>query len=188
MATQLQSSGALTVGVQSLYNGDCTIVATPEAPVSIGSYCAFGRNLTIMPLNHDTNFAAVQGTLYRRIFDEPHPGEVGSPSRERTKGGVSIGSDVWIADNVTILSGVSIGDGCCIGAGSVVTRSIPPYTVSAGAPCRPIRSRFPDDIVRLLCDLKWWTWPDDRIHRNRAFFRMNLAQARAEDILATIVA
>lgn len=188
MATLLQSSGALTAGVQSLYNGDCTIVATPGAPVSIGSYCAFGRNLTIMPLNHDTNFAAVQGTLYRRIFDEPHPGEIGSPSRERSKGGVDIGSDVWIADNVTILSGVSVGDGCCIGAGSVVTRSIPPYTIAAGNPCRPIRPRFPDAVVQILRELKWWTWPDDRIQRNRTFFRMNLSQARPDEILAVIVA
>lgn len=186
MATILESRDALTVGRNSLSNGECIVVATPEAPVSIGSYCAFGRNLTIMPINHDTNFAAVQGTLYRRCFDGPHPGEVGTPSRQRSKGGVTIGSDVWIADNVTILGGVEIGDGCCIGAGSIVTRSMAPYTVAAGSPARIIRQRFSSDVVALLMALQWWNWSEDQIARNRNFFHLDLSKANVIEIESTI--
>ncbi|MGU3493866.1 CatB-related O-acetyltransferase [Xanthobacteraceae bacterium A53D] len=181
-----ESRGAFHAGHRSFHNGPCHIAAPVEAPVRIGSYCAVGRNFTVMPVNHDTRFAAVQGSIYRHYFDLPHPGEGSAPSRQRSKGGVNIGSDVWIADNVTILSGVSIGDGACIGAGSIVTRSIAPYTIAAGVPCRTIAPRFPQEMVALLLDLKWWDWPEDRIRRNAAFFQLDLTQAQPDEVRALI--
>ncbi len=57
-----------------------------------------------------------------------------------TKGAVVIGNNVWIGDKATILSGVSIGDGCIIGANSVVTHSIPPYSLAVGSPAKVIKS------------------------------------------------
>ena len=45
----------------------------------------------------------------------------------------------WLASNVVVCGGVTIGEGCVIGAGSVVTRDIPPYSLAAGNPCRVIR-------------------------------------------------
>ena len=186
MTQLLESNAHLNVGRNTLHNGGCTIVATPDAPVSFGSFCAIGRNLTIMPINHDTNYPAVQGTLYRSMFGLAHPGEVGLPSRERTKGEVKIGNDVWIADNVTVLGGVDIGDGACIGAGSIVTRSVPPYFVAAGSPCRLLRLRFDIEMVRFLLALRWWDWPDDRIKRNREFFLMNLSNMPVVGLQAAI--
>jgi acetyltransferase-like isoleucine patch superfamily enzyme len=55
--------------------------------------------------------------------------------------GVKIGSDVWIGTNAKILDGVEIGDGCIVGAGSVVTKTLPPYAVAVGVPARVIRFR-----------------------------------------------
>ena len=52
---------------------------------------------------------------------------------------VTIGNNVWIGGSVTILPGVSIGDNAVIGAGSVVTRSVPPSVVAAGNPARVIK-------------------------------------------------
>lgn len=54
---------------------------------------------------------------------------------------VTIGNDVWIGDRVTILPGVTIEDGCIIGAGAVVTRDIPAYSIAAGIPARVIKQR-----------------------------------------------
>jgi tetrahydrodipicolinate N-succinyltransferase len=69
---------------------------------------------------------------------------------------VTIGSDVWTGHNVNILPGVSVGDGAVIGAGSVVTRDVPPFAIVAGSPARVLRMRFSErTIERLLC-LKWW--------------------------------
>ena len=52
---------------------------------------------------------------------------------------LDIGCNVWIGMNSTILPGVSIGDNTVIGAGSVVTRSIPADVVAYGSPCRVTR-------------------------------------------------
>ncbi len=188
MVTLIESAGSLTAGRRSFYNGVWHVAPTRDAPIEIGSFCAIGRNLTIMPINHDIRFAAIQGNAYQYFFGQPHPGEIGPPSRERSKGGVRIGNDVWIADNVTILGGVNIGDGACIGAGSIVTRSIPPYRIAVGVPCRAIKSRFNPAVVELLCELQWWGWPDDLIRRNRAFFLADLSKMTSECIRAMIVA
>jgi maltose O-acetyltransferase len=53
---------------------------------------------------------------------------------------VAIGDDVWISGSTVICPGVTIGERCVIGAGSVVTRSIPADTFAACNPCRAIRS------------------------------------------------
>jgi acetyltransferase-like isoleucine patch superfamily enzyme len=98
MATKIEPSNFLQVGKDSFFNGDWRVTPLESAPISIGSFCAFGRNLSIITVNHDTRFAAVQGSLYRKYFNDLHPGEVGIPSRQRTKGGVCIGSDVWIGN------------------------------------------------------------------------------------------
>ena len=50
--------------------------------------------------------------------------------------GILIGDDVWLGGNVSILPGITIGNNCVIGAGSVVTRSIPDNSVAVGNPCR----------------------------------------------------
>jgi acetyltransferase-like isoleucine patch superfamily enzyme len=52
---------------------------------------------------------------------------------------VTIGDNVWIGGNTVILPGVHIGSNSVIGAGSVVTRDIPEWTIAAGNPCREIR-------------------------------------------------
>ena len=54
---------------------------------------------------------------------------------------VTIGNDVWIGRRVVILPGVTIGEGCIIGACSVVTKDIPPYSVAVGTPAKVIRKR-----------------------------------------------
>lgn len=50
-----------------------------------------------------------------------------------------MGEDCWFGGNVTVCPGVTIGRGCTIGAGSVVTKDVPEYSVVAGNPARVIR-------------------------------------------------
>lgn len=91
-----------------------------EAEVRIGRDVFIGPNVSIVTACHDTDPEARRD---RNEWALP----------------VTIGNDVWIGTGVTILPGVIIGDGCTIGAGSVVTKSIPPRSVAVGNPCRVIR-------------------------------------------------
>ena len=59
---------------------------------------------------------------------------------------ITVGDHVWIGANATVLPGVTIGARSTIGAGSVVSRSIPPDVLAAGNPCRVIRPLEPSDI------------------------------------------
>jgi hypothetical protein len=69
-----------------------------------------------------------------------------------------IGDDVWIGHGAVILPGVRIGTGVAIGAGAVVSRSIPDFAVAVGVPARVIRYRFPEETRRRLLKLAWWNW------------------------------
>jgi maltose O-acetyltransferase len=62
---------------------------------------------------------------------------------------VEIGDDVWIGTRVIILPGVKIGRGAVIGAGSIVTKSIPAYAIAAGVPARVVKSRNPSAATGL---------------------------------------
>ena len=81
------------------------------------------------------------------------------------KGDIIIGNDVWIGYEAVIMSGVTIGDGAIIGARSVVTKDIPPYTIVGGVPARQIRRRFSEETIAALLELKWWNWPREKITR-----------------------
>lgn len=52
---------------------------------------------------------------------------------------IKVGNNVWIGGNVVVLPGVAIGDNTIVGAGSVVTKDIPPNVVAVGNPCRVIK-------------------------------------------------
>ena len=81
------------------------------------------------------------------------------------KGDIVIGNDVWIGYEAVILSGVTVGDGAIIGARAVVTKDVPPYTIVAGVPARPIRKRFDEEVIAKLQALRWWDWDEEKIKR-----------------------
>ena len=66
---------------------------------------------------------------------------------------IEIGSNCWLASNVTVCGGVKIGSGCVIGAGSVVTRDIPENSFAAGNPCNVIRKITEEDAIQLKKEL-----------------------------------
>ncbi len=61
---------------------------------------------------------------------------------------ITIENDVWLGSGVHIMPGVTIGRGCVIGAGSIVTKDIPPYSLAVGNPCHVIREITDEDRTR----------------------------------------
>lgn len=98
-------------------------------PIRVGDNVMFGPNCTL---------AAPMHPLLPRERDPRQRGDGSAYVLEYAKP-ITIGSSCWLASNVVVCGGVTIGEGCVIGAGSVVTRDIPPHTLAAGNPCRPIR-------------------------------------------------
>ncbi len=80
-----------------------------------------------------------------------------------------IGSDVWIGIETLLMPGIKIGDGAVIGAGSVVTKDVPPYAVVGGNPAKVLKYRFPQDIIDELLQIRWWDWEDERIREAASF-------------------
>ena len=58
---------------------------------------------------------------------------------------IIIEDDVWLGSRVIVLPGVTIGKGSIIGAGTVLTKSVPPYSIVAGNPGKIVRNR--KDII-----------------------------------------
>lgn len=110
----------LRFGENVLVNSGCRY--QDQGGIDIGDGALIGHNAVITTLNHELEPA-------RRCDMHPTP--------------VSIGRDVWLGANVTVLPGVNIGDGAVIGAGSVVTKDVAANTVVVGVPARYVRDITP---------------------------------------------
>ncbi len=179
---KIKSKDNLQVGDMTFHNGNFNV--SGDQKVKIGKYCAFGKNVSIITSNHDYNFPSIQGTFYSVFFQSGHPGVIQNPpNKERTKGNIFIGNDVWISHNVTILSGVTIGDGVCIANNSVVTKDIDSYSVVAGVPAKIIKKRYDNDKIKYLEEIKWWDWDKNKIMRNKEFFFSNLNKIDLNELI-----
>ena len=128
---------------------------------SIGGRCGIGGG--IHPINMvSTSPAFLEGrNILRQNF---------ATIQYKTSSTVEIGNDVWIGEGVCILSGVKIGDGSIIGAHTVVTSDVEPYSIVVGVPGRAIKKRFDEHTIHDLLELQWWNWPDDKLRKYGAFF------------------
>ena len=79
---------------------------------------------------------------------------------------VIIGNDVWIGYGASILEGVTIGDGAIVGARSLVTKDLEPYSINVGIPAKKIGYRFEKEIINKLLENKWWEKDFDWIKTN----------------------
>lgn len=125
----VQPAGHLRIG-EGTAIGDSFSVSV-DAGIDIGPGCLLSARVLLTDAQHDYRSwilpAIAEGREPRMTFamDEPAP--------------IRIGAGSWLGVGVVVLPGVEIGAGCVIGANSVVTRSIEPYTVAAGLPAVPVR-------------------------------------------------
>jgi maltose O-acetyltransferase len=112
----------ISLGDRSAINTGCWITAS--GGLEIGDDVMIGPNVVIHTGNHNIADTSIPMNRQGHTFEK-----------------IVIGNDVWIGANAIILMGVIIGDGAVIGAGSVVTKDVYPYTVVAGNPIRVIKDR-----------------------------------------------
>ena len=147
--TVIQSNGIL--GCWEHYyamKADGKIVTQAFDPIIvIGNNCILGENIHITAVSKITIGDGLLTGRYVYIGDNAHGGlswdESKVPPSNRhllSKGGVTIGRNVWIGDKTTILGGVTIGDNVIIGANSVVLKDIPSNCMAAGVPARVLKT------------------------------------------------
>ena len=120
---------------------------TTGEKLEIGNFVSIGPNVTFaLGGNHYTN-TITTFPFKVKYFGEKEPEAL-------TKGKIIIEDDVWIGMNVLILSGVRIGRGAVIGAGAVVAKDIPPYAIAVGNPCRIVKYRFSNEIIKKVAEIE----------------------------------
>jgi acetyltransferase-like isoleucine patch superfamily enzyme len=147
------------------YIGPNTLIANTH----IGKYCSIAPNCCIGLANHSTNYISTSP-----IFTSKNNGTgiIWTQNNYFEEiGKVTIGNDVWIGMNVLIKSGVEINDGAVIGAGSIVTKDVPPYGIVVGSPAKIIKFRFTEDIIRKLLEIKWWNLSPKLLINHINFFQ-----------------
>jgi maltose O-acetyltransferase len=118
--------------------------------ITIGNNSGIGKKAQIIGLGPESNLSigdnVMMGPEVMILLSDHGHSRVDIPMNEQScySSSIKIEDDVWIGARVIILKGVTIGKGSIIGAGAVVARDIPPYSVAVGTPARAIKSRSGD--------------------------------------------
>lgn len=136
----IRPRSSLIRGIENLSMDDYSILPSTStvyctvAPLFIGKKCIFGPGCTFITGDHRTDVVG------KYIFDCDEK----LPQNDLP---IHIEDGVWCGANVTILKGVTIGRHCIVAAGSVVTKSFPPYCIIGGVPARLIKMRFSEHQI-----------------------------------------
>jgi acetyltransferase-like isoleucine patch superfamily enzyme len=131
---------------------------------SLGRYCSVAWNVKFPAPDHPMELLSTSAFLmasapdlwmiYLKDKDVTYENIQHVPQKR----GATIGNDVWIGQDASIMRGLTIGDGAVIAASAVVTKDVPSYGIVGGNPAKLIRYRFPPDIIDELLSLRWWRY------------------------------
>jgi acetyltransferase-like isoleucine patch superfamily enzyme len=122
----LPDQARVRIGSGTFLNMNVMVAA--QQLVEIGDHCMFANGCFVTDANH--RFDDLDRPVTWQGFT--------------SKGPTRVGDNVWCGANVVITSGVTVGERCVIGANSVVTADLPPYSVAAGIPARVLRRFGPE--------------------------------------------
>jgi len=119
----LRNGHHLTVGPGAHIGERCMLWAGERAGIVLGEKALLGPEVMITVANY-------RMTPGIPVMDQP-----------RDEADVVVGAGTWLGARVIILPGVTIGDGAVVGAGSIVTKDVPPDSIAVGIPARVVGSR-----------------------------------------------
>lgn len=145
-----------SIGKYSYLGNDCEFCYT-----SIGRFSSISSDVKLVKGQHPTNtFVSTSPVFFQHLtcFGKGFVEKTIFKLNKTTNNGLllEVGNDVWIGSHVRLMEGIHISDGAIIGAGSVVTKDIPPYAIAVGVPAKVIRYRFTEEEIEQLLTKKWW--------------------------------
>ena len=141
------------------------------ANATVGKFANIASFTRIGPTDHPMQQASLHHFLYRSddYWDDADRDEAFF-DRRRARRAV-IGHDTWIGHGAVVRPEVTVGHGAVIASSAVVTRDVAPYEIVTGIPARPMRMRFPPEVVARLLDLAWWDWDHETLRDRLPDFR-----------------
>ena len=144
--------------------------------LTIGNYCSIaGAVVFILGGEHP----------YKRLFTFPFSSKVLHAvcgEQTPTKGPIVVEDDVWIGNGSQILSGVTLGKGSIIGAGSIVSKSIPPYAIYAGS--KIIKYRFSEKVIEKIMAIDFSNTTIEAMNKYLEYCLIDVTDDNIDDIVS----
>jgi acetyltransferase-like isoleucine patch superfamily enzyme len=156
----------MEVGKYTYGQNNIKILAGEGGKVQIGKFCSIGADITFfVGGNHATDWVTTYpfGLINQNIFTHPINQDANRVNCKRNND-IIIGNDVWIGSGTTIMRGVTVGDGAVIARNSHVVTNVKAYSVVGGNPSRFYYTRFDEETIKKLLELKWWDFEDNIIN------------------------
>lgn len=136
--------------------------------VEIGSFCSIASYCAIGGSGHPIDEVSTSPVFYeKKNLFKKYFGRTNNISEPKV---TKIGHDVWIGESCFIKEGLRIGNGAVVGAHSVVTKDVPPYSIVVGSPAKVIKYRFDEGTIRNLQKIQWWDWKIEKIKAYGKYF------------------
>jgi len=163
--------GARTKVAESSF-GDYSYVVNDSDIIytTVGKFCSIAAHTRINPGNHPLERVALSHFTYRSSSYNMGDDDAAFFDWRRSFRCV-MGNDVWIGHGAVVLPGVKLGNGAAVGAGTIVTKDVPPFAIVVGNPGRILRYRFAPEIIEALERIAWWDWTHDQLAQGLADFR-----------------
>jgi acetyltransferase-like isoleucine patch superfamily enzyme len=143
--------------------------------LTIGNYCSIGSGSTFM-LGSEHGYKGITTFPFRVKI-------LGEFSEAKSKGPIILGDDVWLGENVLVLSGVSVGKGAVVAAGSVVVKDVPPYAIVGGNPAKVIKYRFSPEIIEKLMVIDLTKLNENSIRENIELLYTDITESNVEMVI-----
>lgn len=142
----------------------------------VGKFSNIAAMVRVGPTAHPMDRPSLHHFTYRRRLYGFSEEDDASFFADRVARRTWIGHDTWLGHGAIVMPELSVGTGSVIGAGAVVTRDIPPYTVAVGVPAKPVKDRFSEAIASALLEIAWWEWTHETIRARLEDFLLPAAQ------------
>lgn len=130
----------------------------------IGNFVCIGAEVIILMGGNNT---------HRMDWFSLYPFKESVVESYQQKGDTIIGDGAWLGIRSVIMPGVTIGEGAVVAAGSIVTKNVSAYSIVGGNPAKVIGSRFEDDIIKRLINLKIYDLPEENLLALQSYLSSN---------------